>query len=56
MIFQTKGKKKVEYLTFGNQIVQHTDEYKYLGTIITTTGNFKRNKVNLKKASGHLIL
>ena len=49
MIFQNQGKRKTEQFIFGSQIVQHADEYKYLGTIITYTGNFKLNEVNLKK-------
>jgi hypothetical protein len=39
--------KKIFY--FGNQIVEKTSYYKYLGTIITNTGSFKMNEVNLKK-------
>ena len=49
MIFQGGGRRKKEYFAFGNQIVQHTDQYKYLGTIMTKTGNFKLNEINLKK-------
>ena len=35
--------------TFGNIILEITKNYKYLGTIITHTGNFKMNQTNLKK-------
>ena len=49
MIFQSRGKRAMELFTFGNQVVQQADEYKYLGTIITNSGSFKRNETNLKK-------
>ena len=34
---------------FGDLLVEKTKSYKYLGTIVTNTGNFKLNEVNLKK-------
>jgi hypothetical protein len=50
MIFQSrKSKGPSEQYTFGNQIIQHTDKYKYLGTILSGTGKFKLNEINLKK-------
>ena len=33
----------------GDQIIETTKSYKYLGSIITNTGNFKLNEQNLKK-------
>ena len=39
--------KRIFY--FGDQIVEKTTKYKYLGTIVTNTGNFKTNEINLKK-------
>ena len=33
----------------GDQIIETTKSYKYLGSIITNTGNFKQNEQNLKK-------
>ena len=38
---------KLFYL--GEQIIEKTKCYKYLGSIITNTGNFNLNEVNLKK-------
>ena len=52
MIFQHQGRKDVkskDTFLFGKQFIQNTDSYKYLGTIVTSTGNFKLNEVNLKK-------
>ena len=39
--------KRIFY--FGAQIVEKVSNYKYLGTIVTNTGNFKTNEINLKK-------
>ena len=49
MVFQNQGRKSTDTYFFGKQIIQRTDSYKYLGTIVTSTGNFKLNEVNLKK-------
>ena len=49
MIFQNQGRKKANTYLFGKQTIQTTDSYKYLGTIVTSTGNFKLNEVNLKR-------
>ena len=51
MIFQNKKSTKdlADQYIFGSQIIKHTDTYKYLGTIMTSTGNFKLNEINLKK-------
>ena len=39
--------KSLFYL--GDQVVEKTKSYKYLGSIITNTGNFNLNEINLKK-------
>ena len=49
MIFQKGGHLTKTIFRLGDQIVEKTKEYKYLGTIITYTGNFKLNEVKLKK-------
>ena len=49
LIFQNKGKRTSPTFTFGENIVQIATEYKYLGTVITNTGNFKLNEVKLKQ-------
>jgi hypothetical protein len=49
MTIQKAGKRKQNNFYFGEHILQNTDNYKYLGTIITHTGNFKLNEVTLKQ-------
>ena len=49
MIFQTCGKRPKSVFYFNNQIVQITQSYKYLGTIISETGSFKLNAQDTKK-------
>ena len=47
--FQRNGHIPKRIFLFGRQIVEKTSSYKYLGTIVTNTGNFKTNENNLKK-------
>ena len=49
MIFQKNGRRTPQNFTLGTQPLENTDCYKYLGTIITNTGNFKTNHDNVKK-------
>ena len=49
MIFQNPGKRPEAVFYLGDKQVEVSHSYKYLGTIITDTGNFKANEVNLKK-------
>ena len=49
MVFQGGGRRVESSFVLGDQIVEHAKSYKYLGTIISDTGNFKLNEVNLKK-------
>ena len=49
MVFQNVGRKVDNIYTFGHQILEKTKNYKYLGTTISNTGNFKMNESNLKK-------
>ena len=41
MTFQNRGKVKKLNLKYNNTIIEDINEYKYLGTIINKTGNFK---------------
>ena len=43
-----ENKTKTIY-KLGRQLVEVAKSYKYLGTILTNTGNFKTNEVNLKR-------
>ena len=52
--FQKNGHIPKKIFYFGNQIVEKTSSYKYLGTIITNTGNFRMNELNLKKRDSGL--
>ena len=45
MVFQQGGAKCTTRFFFGHNIVEYTTQYKYLGTIITDSGNFKLNTV-----------
>lgn len=47
--FQRNGHIPKKIFYFGSQIVEKSTNYKYLGTIVTNTGNFKMNEINLKK-------
>ena len=49
IVFQNNTKKDSSQFFFGNSEIEKCQHYKYLGTIITHTGNFKLNEVNLKK-------
>ena len=49
VIFQNGGRQRNYNFKIGNQNIDLTKNYKYLGTTITNTGNFKLNEVNLKK-------
>ena len=49
MIFRRGGPKCTTQFFFGPETVEHATHYKYLGTIITDTGNFKLNNVHVKK-------
>ena len=50
MIFHPSGyRKNLPIFTFDKTILKMVKEYKYLGTIVTNTGNFKANEVNIKK-------
>ena len=49
MVFQRGGAKCTTRFFFGHNVVEYTTQYKYLGTIITDSGNFKLNNVNVKK-------
>ena len=50
MIFNPSGYRgKIPTFNFDNQHLKTVKEYKYLGTTITNTGNFKLNEVYLKK-------
>ena len=49
MVFNKGGRKNTIPFFFGGNVVEQTTSYKYLGTIITDTGNFKLNRSNLKR-------
>ena len=49
MTFQKGGKTKKLNIKYSNLILEDINEYKYLGTIINKTGNFKQNNTFLKK-------
>ena len=49
MVFQGAGRRGEMPFLLEHQSIAHAKSYKYLGTIITDTGNFKLNEVNLKK-------
>jgi len=49
VIFQNGGRQRNYNFKIGNQNIDLAKSYKYLGTTITNTGNFKLNEVNLKK-------
>ena len=50
IIFQTGGYKgRLPDFKFGPHNLKIVKEYKYLGTIISNTGNFRINEINLKK-------
>ena len=47
--FHQNGRLPTCQFYLGDKIVEMTKSYKYLGSIITNTGNFKLNELNLKK-------
>ena len=47
--FHKNGHMPSTSFHFGDLLVEKTKSYKYLGTIVTNTGNFKLKEVNLKK-------
>ncbi len=49
LTFQRHGKKSNHIYHFGDIPIATTDTYKYLGTTLTHTGNFKTNSIILKK-------
>ena len=49
MIFQNKGRRPRLTFRYGKEIIEETKTYKYLGSIVTNTGNFKNNNNNMKK-------
>ncbi len=49
LIFQSSGKRPSDTFYFGHQQVHVQKQYKYLGTTISDTGNFKTNQAVLKK-------
>ena len=49
MIFRNRSNKIKPQFFFGGNQVEITDQYKYLGTIVTNNGSFKANETNLKK-------
>ncbi len=49
MVFQNGGARKTLNFKLGEQALENAQSYKYLGTIITNTGNFKMNHANIKK-------
>ena len=49
LIFQKRGRKSTTKFFIGHQKIEQTNTYKYLGTIITDTGNFRLNENNLKR-------
>ena len=49
MIFHKTRKLGNETFYFGGRLVEITDQYKYLGTIVANNGTFKANEANLKK-------
>ncbi len=49
LIFQNRGRRSNNTFYLGHQEVQSQKSYKYLGTTITDTGNFKTNETIMKK-------
>ena len=49
LVFQNGGRRTPGAFHFGHRQVDREKTYKYLGTIITDTGNFKSNEANLKR-------
>ena len=49
LVFQGNGRRVDSPFFLDGQIITHAKFYKYLGTIITDTGNFKLNEIHLKK-------
>ena len=59
LTFQRYGQRKHHHYNFGDLTIETTDKYKYLGTTLTHTGNFKTNQNLLKKKglrAAYLIL
>ena len=48
MIVQNNGKKITNNFTYGGLTLETVDKYKYLGTIVSRTGNFNLNHIYLK--------
>ena len=48
MVVQSTGKMPIIDMKFDAQSLEVVDRYKYLGTIISRTGNFKLNEIYLK--------
>ena len=48
MIFQKGGRKTSSDFFIGDQKLDHSSKYKYLGTIVSDSGSFKLNEKNLK--------
>ena len=49
MVFQRGGKRDEVLFYFGKNIIERTNEYKYLGTIMTENGTFKEMKYTSRK-------
>ena len=49
MVFNKTGHKQPTIFRCGDYLLGHSKNYKYLGTIISNTGSFKSNEVNLRK-------
>ena len=49
IVFQKYGKKDTTIFKCGNYLLGNSKNYKYLGTLISSNGNFKSNEVHLRK-------
>ena len=48
MIIQNTGKKPTANFTYEGQVLEVVEKYKYLGTIVSRTGNFNQNHTYLR--------
>ena len=56
MVFQKRGRKCTEFrFLIGNQIIDVVEEYTYLGTRMSSSGNFSVSREHLKEKALHAL-
>ena len=55
MVFQKRARKCVEFRFFMNLIIDVVQEYTYLGTRMSSSGNFSVSREHLKERALHAI-